>query len=183
MFDQMTDMEFAAYLAGFTDGEGYIGVEPTTRKNVSAVRIVLANCVPEVLRGIQSRLGYGSIRSQTLKANWRERYTLSITNLGDAERFLSIVYPYLFIKREAADAAYLRIAEAKQNHLGRQIRNDAIRAAAKEGQMRKAIANQFNVSPQLVSRICEGHDWPSERSRVAKTRKRGTDGLFLPIEH
>ena len=185
-FSDFTDEAFAAYLAGFTDGEGYIGIEPTTRKGVSVVRIILANCVPEVLRGIQARLGYGAIRSQQFKPHWRERFTLSVTNMRDCESFLRTTLPYLHIlhiKHGVALDALKRIEEARTKQAAKAKRNDAIRAAAQSGERRKDIAVRFNLSPQAISRICEGHRWPSEQSRVAKLRKRDERGLFAPIKH
>lgn len=178
---QLSNEAFAAYLGGFTDGEGYVGIEPTNRKNVSVVRIVLANCVPEVLRGIQARLGYGAIRSQKLKPHWRERFTLSVTNMADCERFLLLTLPYLFIKQDTARLALARINQAREKPLQIRERNNEIRALAAAGGVRRQIARRYGVSPQLISRICEGHKWPSEQSKIAKLRRRGPDGLFLPI--
>ncbi|MDA8115718.1 MAG: hypothetical protein M0Z43_13490, partial [Acidithiobacillus sp.] len=107
---EFTDKEFAAYLAAFTDGEGNIGFERPDKvhRHQFFVRITLANCVPEVLRDIQSRLGYGSIHSQKQRENWRERFVFVVSNLADCERFLLTVHPYLQIKLAEANIALER---------------------------------------------------------------------------
>lgn len=182
-FSNFTDEAFAAYLAGFTDGEGYIGIESTTRKNVSVVRIVIANCVPEVLYGIKERLGFGAIRSQKLRAHWRERFTLTVSNMKDCESYLNIVFPYLHIKKDVATKAFNLIEQARQKYLSLQSRNEEIRKSAAAGEQRKSIAERFKVSPQTISRICEGHKWQSEWSKYGSHRKRDDRGLFVPVIH
>ncbi len=182
-FDTFSDDAFSAYLAGFTDGEGYIGLENDKKSKKTFVRIIIANCVKDVLVAIQQRLGYGAIRSQKLKENWRERFTLDIANLADCENYLLKVRPYLKIKASIADEALDRIGKSRQRVLDRYARNEAIKAAALSGEMRKNIAKRFNLSPQAISLVIEGHKWPSERSRIAKARKRSSLGRFAPIQH
>jgi hypothetical protein len=182
MFKNFTDDQFAAWLTGFTDGEGYIGVAPTARKNVSCVRIVIANTVEETIRAIQKRLGYGAVRSQKQRENWKRKYTWSVSSLQNSERFLIFVYNFLTIKKDAADRAFARIEEAKDNFRRRAERNAAIIAAAKSGEYKKDIGARYGLSPQCISMICEGHKWPSEASRVAKVRRRDERGLFVAVE-
>lgn len=179
-FDMFSDKAFAAYLAGFTDGEGHIAI-PQSHGGFSGVRITLANCVPDVLRGIQQRLDYGSIRSQQQKENWRERFVWVASNIRDCEHFLHLVYPYLQIKRQDADNVLARIAAINERRTSVDARNYAIVEAARSGERRKDIAARFGISPQLVSRLCEGHNWPSEISRIAKSRKRDPQGRFTDL--
>lgn len=178
----MSDVEFAAYLAGFTDGEGYIGVERHGRRNRSGlVRITVANTHGPIISAIRERLGFGYVRSQKQDNRWKLKWTYNVTSLSDCERFLMIVFPYLVVKRAAADRAFERIREAQAMHRKKRDRNAAVIAAAMSGKMRKIVAMEFGISPQMVSRICCGHRWPSERRRIAKHRKRDARGLFVRI--
>jgi hypothetical protein len=174
----MPEEVFNAYLAGFTDGEGYLGANQP-----EGMRIILANCVPDVLRDIQARLGYGSIKSQKQRDNWRERFTLDISNMCDAYNFLTRCRPYFQIKAVPADEMLRRIASCRAAHDAIIARNAAIVMRAEAGEMRKALATEYGVSPQLISRICKGHKWPSERSRTAKRRKRDKFGRFTEPYH
>lgn len=182
---QFSDEAFAAYLAGFTDGEGNIDYERPDKtprnNNKNYVRITLANCVESVLIGIQQRLGYGVIRSQKQRENWRRRYVFIAQNQRDCEKFLLMVRPYLQIKGEDADTALERIATTKQRRQEKCERNDAMWTMARAGASRKQIAAHFKVSPSMVSRICAGHHW-NQRSESAKKRKRNDAGYFLPSD-
>ncbi len=175
-FSSFTEEAFAAYLAGFTDGEGCIYIKQPS--GYGACRVTLANCVEEVLIGIMDRLGYGSMKSQQQRGNWRERFTFDVYNAKDCERFLLLVRPYLKIKADQADAALQRIADQYSRTAGRLARNAAIVAAANNGEKRRDVAKRFGVSPQTVSRLCEGHNWPSERSDYAKRKQRNNKGQF-----
>jgi hypothetical protein len=179
-FESFTDDQFAAYVAGFTDGEGciYLPYKP----GYGAARVTVANCVKDILLAIRSRLGYGTIKSQRQNPAWREKFTLDIYSANDVERFLLLVRPFLLIKASQADDALNRIAMQKERYAIRKARNAAIIQAAQNGEMRKVIAARFRVSAQTVSRLCEGHKWPSERKHIAKLRKRDSRGLFVPIQ-
>lgn len=179
---KMTDREFAAYLAGFTDGEGYIGCEPA-KHGRPIVRIAIANTDIRPLQFILDRLGFGKIRSQQQQANWKVKYCWHCSNLSDAEKFFDVCQEFLIVKVEAVTKARARIAEAKARHLHRTTRNEEIKAAVKNGEgNRKEIAARFNVSPQTVSRLCEGHKWPSQQKELASTRHRDSRGLFVPVQ-
>lgn len=54
-----------AYLAGFIDGEGYIGLTNAGSKNVSKrIRLSITNTNGVVLRYIKDLIGFGSFYSQ-----------------------------------------------------------------------------------------------------------------------
>ena len=171
---ELTDREFAAYLAGFTDGEGYIGVR--ARDNVA---IVLANCVPEVLEWIKARLGYGAIYSSQQKPHWRRRYVLKVSSAVECRDFLLRTQPYLLIKAEKATLALARIHEMQMGMDALDARNRQIVRLATSGRRHKDIAHRFGVSQQLVSRIIRGSKWPSE---IRRRRMRTGVRTFLRSE-
>lgn len=173
-FDSFSEEAFNAYLAGFTDGDGYVGC-----KLGMGVRITLANCVPEVLYAIQERLGYGRIKSQHQKPHWRERFVLDIANMKDASDFLARTRPYALIKREAMDKMLDHISANRAKHQAIVNRNEEIRKRAASGEMREAIAHEYGVSSQLISRICKGLKWTTTRSQIAQDRRRDAKGRFI----
>ncbi len=161
-FDDWTDEAFAAYLAGFTDGEGHVAMPST-----GGVRVTLANCEEAVLRGMRDRLGYGVIRSQQQRPHWRRRFVLIFQNAADCESFLRMTLPYLHIKRASA-IRVLAMCDAYRASLNEfNERNRQIRSALSAGERGKDIAARFGISPQTVSRVKSGHSWPSERPKNA----------------
>jgi hypothetical protein len=166
-----SDIEFAAYVAGFTDGEGWMAAPPE-----GGLRIVLANCERIVLERMRDRLGFGAIRSQIQKPHWRERHVLVISNATDCETFLRMTLPYLIIKRRTAEAMLTRCDEWRAAIAAFNERNRLIREAIASGERQKDIAARFGVSTQTVSRIKLGHTWPSERPKNA----RGLQGRVRP---
>jgi hypothetical protein len=169
-----SDEAFAAYLAGFTDGEGWLGVTP------HGVRITIANCELQVLEQIRDRLGYGTIKSQHFKAEWRRRYVLDIANYEACSDFVRRVRPFFQIKGPIADAMLAKAARKTRERERMEARDEAVRNAARDGTLQTEIAKRFGMSQQNVCRILRGHDWPSNRGRAARRRKRNSTGQFLP---
>jgi uncharacterized protein YerC len=176
--DSFSDEAFAAYLAGFIDGEGYIGIESAPR-GLGSVNITIANCEVSVLESIRERLGVGAIYSQQQREHWRRRYVLKIGNAHDCRLALRIVRPYLQIKGEAADAMLEHVEVMCARIANRADRNRQIVELAASGMKRKDIAVHFGVSAQTISRVCNGHDWPSEMNRVAQSRNPNKLGQFI----
>jgi hypothetical protein len=163
-----SDTSFAAYLAGFTDGEGYMDAPPH-----GGLRIILANCERDVLEAIRRRLGYGVIRSQQQKPHWRERFVLVISSAADCESFARLTLPYLIIKRRPALAILAKCEEWRNVVASYEERNHLIREAIAAGEVQKEIAARFGLSQQAISRIKLGHTWPSEKPKSARQGARG----------
>lgn len=150
---------FAAYVAGFTDGEGFMAAPPE-----GGLRIAISNTDLGVLNQIQERLGFGTIRSQRAATpRGREIFAYRVHNILDCERFLRIVRPYLVIKAAVADAMLercevVRRAIEERRDLGLQIRE----ALATEKNMSE-IARRFSVSPTTVGRIKSG-EWSFDKT-------------------
>jgi hypothetical protein len=166
-FEALTDEAFNAYLAGFTDGEGYIGIDYSG----SIVRIITANCVPEVLEAIRSRLGYGHIKSQQLRPHWRRRYTFDASNTRDCWDYLHRIQPYARIKAALVEVGIAKIADRYAELERRRMRNEAILAALDAGETQEVVGRRFGVRQSTVSLI--------------KCGKRGQPrrGTLLPITH
>jgi hypothetical protein len=168
-----SDSEFGAYLAAFTDGEGWLAAPPE-----GGVKIILANTHLGVLTAMRDRLGFGVVRAMTQVQNPRylPRYILAIQNARDCEEFLRLARPYMIIKTDAADAILTRCADWRQAVGAYNERNRQIRAAIAAGERQKDIAARFGVSTQTISRIKLGHTWPSEQPKNA----RGLQGRVRP---
>lgn len=99
---EITD-ELAAYYAGFTDGEGCIGISKATNKlggiNTN-LTVQIAQCKPEVLEKLRDIFG-GTSSTTTLNLNNKKQSNCSkITLVGKrAAEFLSFIEPYAVVKK------------------------------------------------------------------------------------
>lgn len=107
-----------AYVAGFTDGEGYIGwargkcrpVDSVASCNNGSPRILLGQSGERglmLLEAIKSFLEENGIHSTVGKHKAPKRYNLQpyrlqISGRQDAHRFLASTLPFLFMKRTPA---------------------------------------------------------------------------------
>lgn len=95
--------EQLAYIAGFIDGEGTIGIY-THNKNKSClqVNVHIANTNVEILEEIHMVLGLGTVRAGRRGTSaWKPLYRLEF-NHGEAKELLTDLLPYLQIKKEQA---------------------------------------------------------------------------------
>ena len=99
--------EDLAYIAGFTDGEGYIGI---VRNQGLRLFIQITNTKPEVLYWMKELFG-GSIHKGQYKSesdprffNAKPTYKWTIVS-RQAETFLEAIQPYLRIKSELCQFA------------------------------------------------------------------------------
>ena len=96
-----------AYIAGFVDGEGHIGIH-SWKKGVNtnrSIRVILVNTDPSVLEWVQSIYG-GSLSSREYQSNWKLRWDLTLTT-HKALAFLEDIRPFLRMKRRQADTCIL----------------------------------------------------------------------------
>jgi hypothetical protein len=102
-----------AYVAGFTDGEGHIGVVREVRRgNTSGFRykllVEIANTNRESLERISARLGgigfIGGARNDHKFPNAKPLYKLRFSG-QEARSLVPALMPYLFIKRKVAELA------------------------------------------------------------------------------
>lgn len=94
------------YLAGFTDGEGYLALGRIPRENKSyeyPVRMVVYNTNGELLEEIKQTWGGTLSYSPRREEGWRPQYALIWTNEA-AARLIAKIAPYLRIKSRQAAA-------------------------------------------------------------------------------
>lgn len=158
------DVAFAAYLAGFLDGEGSIEIHPQE----CGTRIRIANTFKPVLDGFHARLGIGRVEKYHRPAgkNFQPLFAFSVSNAHDCRTVLTLTRPFLHVKAERADYALAVIERMQQRMNDLDARNREILAAINAGEMQKDIGRRFGISPSLVSRIKLGHTWPCEIARL-----------------
>lgn len=146
MFDTWDDTAFAAWLAGFTDGEGCIYIP----KN--GMIITLANTNSEVIRAIGRRLGYGTIR-ETIhsQSKWKPKFTIEFKNYAETTAFLEIVRPYLTIKADKADAALAKAARWTDKLSATKQRNIEMLRLRGLGLTHREIGVRFGISRTSVT--------------------------------
>ena len=102
-----TDPLELGYIAGIVDGEGYIGIGVTLRKDIAkqpthSVRVHIVNTDPRLPKWFCDRFG-GSVNRQNPPQGkrWKPKYTWGCFG-SRAEAFIEAIEPYLIIKREQA---------------------------------------------------------------------------------
>lgn len=94
-----------AYIAGFFDGEGHIGLCG------KSMRVNLTQKDPVVLRAIVAFLGKEGIKTTVRDASYKAQtlYRIEIQNRPGIQKFLRGVLPYIVVKKQPAEdyARYL----------------------------------------------------------------------------
>jgi len=125
------------YIAGFFDGEGCISLTPShyERKNaeISAPRprVIVSNTNKPVILAIQNKIG-GRLQIKE-RTDWRTCYDLVWGSWSEVRRVLTLLLPYLVVKRKEAELM-LSLPPAK---LGRYSGDVNLVLAEAVGQMRE----------------------------------------------
>lgn len=84
-----------AYIAGFLDGEGYIGIS-----NIHCPRVEFINTNRDILEFIKSVYG-GDIRVRKHPNHplWKDGYELDIQGVAKVKNILLSLYPYIKLKK------------------------------------------------------------------------------------
>jgi len=98
------------YIAGFIDGEGYMGIIKKSSKAciagyyyTPALKIAQVAKNDEVLRAIQKFIGYGHLEARTTKQfNASNSTSLEIRGMKRVIPILEKLYPYLIVKKKQA---------------------------------------------------------------------------------
>ena len=96
----------AAWLAGFIDGEGYIGItfqrKKETRTQAPSPRyhpyLIIANTDKRALDSIVIRTGMGRIHSEVKREGCKPSYQYQVTKRDQLYDLLDRILPYLRIK-------------------------------------------------------------------------------------
>jgi hypothetical protein len=100
----MTENEFFAYLAGFIDADGSIGIVTVAKSKTYVVQICACNCNRTPIDMLQQRFG-GKVRTRDWKnKKWKINYEWKLTSLK-AISVIEKILPYLKIKNEQAQIA------------------------------------------------------------------------------
>lgn len=99
--------EEKAYMAGFIDGEGCIGIRNGgSRKSIKIIRMHITNTNEEILRYIKDKIGFGSIYCGVAEGQYnnrdKARYVYEVSQ-RQCYAVLKEVLPYLRIKRLQAE--------------------------------------------------------------------------------
>ena len=130
------------YAAGFFDGEGCINVS-SCRKS-SYIRILVVNTNLEILERFKETWGGDINKNVKGKEHWKQAYTWKLSH-NAAYVFLKEIYPYLVVKQQQADAAFMffdsRPGKGKQRtEEAIKIANEAIEKIKKLN--KKGISNE-----------------------------------------
>lgn len=163
MFDNWTDDQFAAWLAGFFDGEGciYLG-----NKKATAFEVSVSNTNRQVIEGIFERVKVGYLMEITFKNNdWNTKYTWRVRRFEDCNYVLNIMVPYLVIKKDKALEGIRRYNAAVESKRNLDLRNATIIEMAKAGMRQVDIAQEFGLTQTAICAIVKGRSGTGKKTR------------------
>jgi hypothetical protein len=102
------------YVAGFFDGEGWVGINKCGSKYY-AVRVEVSNTNPMIIKEIHEVFG-GHLRTKQPRINWKPQTTVRLS-AGEAEKFLRWIKPFARMKREHISLALMFIELTNSNKL------------------------------------------------------------------
>lgn len=110
----MTQKDLIVYMAGFFDGEGYVGISTSNKKYDSlSLRVLIGQRDKKPLELAQKRWG-GAIWNSVDSRNGRDHYRWDIKG-QIATKFLSEIQPYLVVKKKQVKYALI-FANINQRH-------------------------------------------------------------------
>lgn len=123
-----TNKKELAWLAGFIDGEGYLGIErqrkkETARQSASLLYhpyLIIANSNYNVLEFIRKYIGYGYVyevrrkKSKLRHNNEKPGFQYKLTKMDKLRPFLNTLRPYLRLKQQQC-ALLLKFITIRQN--------------------------------------------------------------------
>ena len=131
----------AEYLAGFTDGEGYIALGKIPRRTRSTeypVRLVVYNTDDRVLEGIHRAWGGTLSYSKSRNPRWKPQVALIWTNAAAASVLVEIA-PYLRVKSRQAAIALDYHAHVMRCRRIRDRRGRLLPLSNRETKVREAV--------------------------------------------
>ena len=134
------------YLAGFVDGEGYLGLARIRRRHRSpeyCLRLSIYNTNRMILEEIKRTMGGTMSEVGKRRAGWKPSYALIWTNAA-AARVIQKIKPFLLVKSEQSEAL---LAFDQRIRAGRRVRDAAGRLlplARREIRFRQTVYNRVN---------------------------------------
>jgi len=132
------------YLAGFVDGEGYLGLARIRRRHRTSeycLRLSIYNTNRAILEEIKRTTGGTMSVVGQRRAGWKPSYALILTNAA-AARVIRKIKPFLLVKSEQSEAL---LAFDQRIRAGRRLRDKAGRLlplARQEVRFRQAFYNR-----------------------------------------
>src|SRR3989442_737672 len=163
------------YLAGFVDGEGYLGLARIRRRHRASeycLRLSIYNTNRAILEEIKRTTGGTMSVVGQRRAGWKPSYALILTNAA-AARVIRKIKPFLLVKSEQSEAL---LAFDQRIRAGRRLRDKAGRLlplARQEVRFRQAFYNRVKRMNRKALRVGE----TSQRTRFHKANRgyrRGT---------
>jgi hypothetical protein len=116
------DEKVLIYLAGFVDGEGYLGVR-TYAKQRNSARLSITNTDLGILLFIKHKLDMLEIVSslsevrRRIRGNRQRQWGLEVANLDGINKLCNLLLPYLIVKHRQAELlirfTFLRTVEGR----------------------------------------------------------------------
>lgn len=164
MFEGWSDDVFAAWLAGYFDGEGCIHLPKTG----IGIDVSIASTTQPVIEAIHARIRLGIVDRVTFdRENWKTKFSWRLRRYAEAQQVLLLMRPYLTIKAAKADIAldYLRAKldkTAQRHHLYAEVvqmvdsgvpRSEIAEAL---GVSRKRVDYMYTFRPKILERARKG---------------------------
>ena len=101
---QLTEIE-KAYLAGFIDGEGSIGIQQDSHARYGRICLRISNTNEMIIRYIRDLIGFGAVVFiKRQKDKWQDAYSYQVASY-QCKIVLEQLLPYLKVKRELGELA------------------------------------------------------------------------------
>lgn len=92
----------ASWLAGFIDGEGWIGIYKR-KQGWHCCQLTISNTNKEIIEWLQKSFGGGIITKKVfIGQNWKEQYWWQVYNKKRLDAILLAIIPYLKVKKKQA---------------------------------------------------------------------------------
>jgi len=130
-----TNEKEIAWLAGFIDGEGYLGIERQRKKETAKQTasllyhpyLIIANSNYNVLEFIREYVGYGYIyevqrkKSKSRHNNEKPSFQYKLTKMDKLMPLLNALQPYLHLKQQQCDLLlkFINIRQSAKRITGR----------------------------------------------------------------
>ena len=170
----------ASYLAGFTDGEGYISLRIDKRRPSYQAILKIASTNESIIKWIKESYGGWYYKRKSSNENHKDSYYWTLTG-PNLEPFLRKIYPYLKLKRRQCELVlekiklqkleglpHKNISRINQDRIGKRKCNLAYRES-----VRKRIQEIYLELRQLNKRGTLHVERPNEATL------RGSDGPSL----